>query len=139
MSSRITVLGTGYLGATHAACMAELGHEVLGADVDPDELERLQAGRAPFYEAGPALNISGQLQLRGTAVTVYDPKVMADSQLLFPTPECAPSAIDACRGADVTVVLSEWPQFRELAPVDLDAIVRHRNILDGRNCLNPEV
>ena len=31
---RMTVIGTGYLGATHAACMAELGHEVLGVDVD---------------------------------------------------------------------------------------------------------
>ena len=34
MGCRIAVFGTGYLGATHAACMAELGHEVLGVDVD---------------------------------------------------------------------------------------------------------
>ena len=31
---RMSVIGTGYLGATHAACMAELGHEVIGVDVD---------------------------------------------------------------------------------------------------------
>ena len=48
----MTVLGTGYLGATHAACMAELGHEVLGVDVDAAKIETLAAGRAPFYEPG---------------------------------------------------------------------------------------
>ncbi|MDQ0776752.1 UDPglucose 6-dehydrogenase [Streptomyces aurantiacus] len=47
---RLTVIGTGYLGATHAACMAELGHEVLGVDVDPDKVAALQAGRVPFHE-----------------------------------------------------------------------------------------
>ncbi|NUP35227.1 MAG: UDP-glucose/GDP-mannose dehydrogenase family protein [Streptomycetaceae bacterium] len=50
--SRITVIGTGYLGATHAACMAELGYEVLGVDVDPDKAAMLQAGTVPFYEPG---------------------------------------------------------------------------------------
>ncbi|WP_037575732.1 UDP-glucose dehydrogenase family protein [Phaeacidiphilus oryzae] len=49
---KITVIGTGYLGATHAACMAELGHEVLGLDVDPDKIARLSAGSTPFYEPG---------------------------------------------------------------------------------------
>ncbi|WTW95202.1 UDP-glucose/GDP-mannose dehydrogenase family protein [Streptomycetaceae bacterium NBC_01309] len=49
---RITVIGTGYLGATHAACMAELGYEVIGVDVDPDKVADLQAGRVPFYEPG---------------------------------------------------------------------------------------
>ncbi|USI89633.1 UDP-glucose dehydrogenase family protein [Rhodococcus pyridinivorans] len=50
--SRIAVFGTGYLGATHAACMAELGHEVLGVDVDPAKLAKLEAGEVPFYEPG---------------------------------------------------------------------------------------
>ncbi len=49
---RVAVFGTGYLGATHAACMAELGHEVLGVDVDPDKLAKLEAGEVPFYEPG---------------------------------------------------------------------------------------
>ncbi|MEY9965993.1 UDPglucose 6-dehydrogenase [Streptacidiphilus sp. MAP12-16] len=55
---RLTVIGTGYLGATHAACMAELGHEVLGVDVEPDKISALQAGRLPFYEPGLAELIS---------------------------------------------------------------------------------
>ena len=49
---RMTVIGTGYLGATHAACMAELGHEVLGVDVDENKIEALKNGRVPFYEPG---------------------------------------------------------------------------------------
>jgi UDPglucose 6-dehydrogenase len=50
MTLRITVLGTGYLGATHAACMAELGFEVLGMDVVADKVASLAEGRVPFYE-----------------------------------------------------------------------------------------
>lgn len=49
---RMTVIGTGYLGATHAACMAELGHEVLGVDVDERKIEQLKSGKVPFYEPG---------------------------------------------------------------------------------------
>ncbi len=49
---RISVIGTGYLGATHAVCMAELGFEVIGVDVDVDKIERLGAGEVPFFEPG---------------------------------------------------------------------------------------
>lgn len=48
----MTVFGTGYLGATHAACMAEMGHDVLGVDVDPDKIQALSEGRVPFFEPG---------------------------------------------------------------------------------------
>src|SRR6476469_6374708 len=49
---RITVIGTGYLGATHAAAMAALGHEVLGLDVDPGKVAALRSGQVPFHEPG---------------------------------------------------------------------------------------
>lgn len=49
---RITVIGTGYLGATHAICMAILGFDVLGVDVAPDKVDRLNAGQVPFFEPG---------------------------------------------------------------------------------------
>ncbi|MCK2199897.1 UDP-glucose dehydrogenase family protein [Corynebacterium callunae] len=49
---RMTVIGTGYLGATHAACMAELGHEVLGVDVDEAKIASLKDGKVPFFEPG---------------------------------------------------------------------------------------
>jgi UDPglucose 6-dehydrogenase len=49
---RISVIGCGYLGAVHAACMAELGHDVVGIDVDEHKVSELSAGRAPFFEPG---------------------------------------------------------------------------------------
>lgn len=49
---KMTVIGTGYLGATHAACMAELGHDVLGVDVDEAKIASLSAGKVPFFEPG---------------------------------------------------------------------------------------
>lgn len=58
----MTVFGTGYLGATHAACMAELGHEVLGVDVDEAKITRLQRGEVPFFEPGLPEIIMRQLE-----------------------------------------------------------------------------
>jgi UDPglucose 6-dehydrogenase len=52
VARRVTVLGTGYLGTTHAACMAELGFDVLGVDVDAARIAALSGGRLPFYEPG---------------------------------------------------------------------------------------
>lgn len=49
---RMSVFGTGYLGATHAACMAELGHEVIGVDIDAAKVESLSRGEVPFFEPG---------------------------------------------------------------------------------------
>jgi UDPglucose 6-dehydrogenase len=52
VSRRLTVIGTGYLGATHAVCMSELGYDVLGVDVDEAKVARLAAGEVPFFEPG---------------------------------------------------------------------------------------
>jgi UDPglucose 6-dehydrogenase len=49
---RISVIGCGYLGAVHAACMASIGHEVVGVDVDRRKVEALSQGKAPFFEPG---------------------------------------------------------------------------------------
>ncbi|MEY4169957.1 MAG: hypothetical protein RLZ94_1030 [Actinomycetota bacterium] len=48
----MSVVGTGYLGATHAACMAELGHDVVGIDSDPAKVAALSSGTVPFWEPG---------------------------------------------------------------------------------------
>ncbi|GAA3805762.1 UDP-glucose/GDP-mannose dehydrogenase family protein [Streptomyces coacervatus] len=52
MSLKITVIGTGYLGATHAAAMAELGFEVLALDIVREKIEKLERGEAPMFEPG---------------------------------------------------------------------------------------
>ncbi|MGH8959612.1 MAG: hypothetical protein ACRDWT_00135, partial [Jatrophihabitantaceae bacterium] len=44
---KLAVIGTGYLGVTHAVCMVELGFDVIGLDVDPAKLALLRAGRLP--------------------------------------------------------------------------------------------
>jgi UDPglucose 6-dehydrogenase len=49
---RISVIGTGYLGLTHAVCMADLGHEVLAIDVDAEKIAKAARGETPFFEPG---------------------------------------------------------------------------------------
>lgn len=49
---KITVIGCGHLGATHAACMAAIGHEVLGIDIDESKVDLLNSGKSWFYEDG---------------------------------------------------------------------------------------
>jgi UDPglucose 6-dehydrogenase len=49
---RISVIGTGYLGLTHAVCMADLGHQVLAIDVDAEKLAKAARGETPFFEPG---------------------------------------------------------------------------------------
>jgi UDPglucose 6-dehydrogenase len=49
---QVTVIGTGYLGLTHAVCLADLGHEVLAIDVDEEKIARAANGEAPFFEPG---------------------------------------------------------------------------------------
>jgi len=51
-SLRVSVIGVGYLGTTHAVGMAELGHEVVALDVDADKVAQLSAGVVPFFEPG---------------------------------------------------------------------------------------
>lgn len=52
MSLTISVIGTGYLGVVHAACMADLGHTVIGIDTNESKIAALSAGRTPLYEPG---------------------------------------------------------------------------------------
>jgi UDPglucose 6-dehydrogenase len=77
---KISVIGCGYLGAVHAACMAELGHEVIGVDVDQAKIDALSAAKAPFFEPGlPELlesaNASGRLRFTTDMSEVADATV----------------------------------------------------------------
>ena len=49
---KLSIIGAGYLGATHAAAMAEIGHDVIALDVDESKVQMLNAGELPFYEPG---------------------------------------------------------------------------------------
>jgi UDPglucose 6-dehydrogenase len=74
----ISVIGCGYLGAVHAACMADLGHQVVGVDVDEVKIKDLAAGRPPFFEPGlPELleraSATGRLQFSHDIATASRP------------------------------------------------------------------
>jgi UDPglucose 6-dehydrogenase len=120
--------------------MMELTRQVVGGSLIGARVAILGAAfkaDSDDVRDSPALNIAGQIQLQGASVRIYDPKAMENSRAIFPTLDYATDTLEACRGADVTLVLTEWSQFRELLPADLDGVVRQRNIIDGRNCLDP--
>ncbi|GHJ92873.1 MULTISPECIES: UDP-glucose dehydrogenase family protein [Streptomyces] len=102
---------------------------VLGAAFKPDSDD---------VRDSPALNVAGQIHLQGGQVTVYDPKGMENARRVFPTLGYADSALEAVRGADVVLHLTEWREFRELDPAELAAVVSSPVVLDGRNALDGE-
>ncbi|MET9686774.1 UDP-glucose dehydrogenase family protein [Streptomyces coeruleorubidus] len=102
---------------------------VLGATFKPDSDD---------VRDSPALNVAGQIHLQGGQVTVYDPKGMDNARRVFPTLGYADSALDAVRGADIVLHLTEWREFRELDEEALGQVAAARIILDGRNALDPE-
>ncbi|WP_225803371.1 UDP-glucose/GDP-mannose dehydrogenase family protein [Streptomyces sp. NK15101] len=102
---------------------------VLGATFKPDSDD---------VRDSPALNVAGQIHLQGGQVTVYDPKGMENARRVFPTLGYASSALEAVRGADVVLHLTEWREFRELDPAELAGVASARVILDGRNALDGE-
>lgn len=119
--------------------MVEMAREAVGGSLIGTRVAILGAAFKPDSDDirdSPALNIAGQIQLQGAAVTVYDPKAIDNSRRLFPTLEYASDVIGACAGADVTLVLTEWDEFKRLEPTFLDTVVRGRKIIDGRNCLD---
>ena len=79
---RISVIGCGYLGAVHAACMADLGHEVVGIDVDGAKIAKLAAGVAPFHEPGFSEILSRGTR-SGRLRFSTDPSLIADAQIHF--------------------------------------------------------
>lgn len=79
---RISVIGCGYLGAVHAACMAKLGHVVTGFDVDKEKIDALRRGEAPFFEPGlPALLT--EVMATGRLSFSDDPAAVAGSNVHF--------------------------------------------------------
>jgi UDPglucose 6-dehydrogenase len=93
---RISVIGCGYLGAVHAASMAELGHQVVAVDVDADRIAALAAGRAPFFEPGLPETLTAALA-SGRIRFTTDMAEVAGSQVHFVavgTPQGADGAAD---------------------------------------------
>lgn len=98
---RISVVGCGYLGAVHAACMAKLGHDVVAVDVDEQKIRELSASRAPFYEPG----LEELLQ-----------EVQATGRLTFTTD------LSAIHGSDAHFVCVGTPQKKDERGADLSYV-----------------
>ncbi|MBO1753709.1 nucleotide sugar dehydrogenase [Allobranchiibius sp. CTAmp26] len=115
---KVTVIGTGYLGAVHAAGMAMVGHDVLGVDTDAHKIAALQAGETPFYEPGFA-------ELLAEAI--------ASGRLRFTT-----SFEEAAEFGDVHFVCVGTPQVPGSDRADvshLDAAVTRLVSLTRRDCV----
>ncbi|WP_460446318.1 UDP-glucose dehydrogenase family protein [Angustibacter aerolatus] len=101
---------------------------VLGAAFKPDSDD---------IRDSPALSVAALVRLNGAHVSVYDPQAMDNARKVWPDLAYAESAVEALRGADVVLHLTEWREFRELDPATVGDVVRSKSIVDGRNALDP--
>ncbi|HEX3908417.1 MAG TPA: UDP-glucose/GDP-mannose dehydrogenase family protein [Mycobacteriales bacterium] len=101
---------------------------VLGAAFKPDSDD---------IRDSPALDVATRISKAGGIVTVYDPVAADNARRDYPDLAYADSAVDAARDADIVLHLTEWREFRELDPAVLSTVVARRNIVDGRNALDP--
>ncbi|MDL4776092.1 MULTISPECIES: UDP-glucose dehydrogenase family protein [Thermomonosporaceae] len=102
---------------------------VLGAAFKPDSDD---------VRDSPALDVAATIRAQGGDVTVYDPQAMENARRAQPDLAFGDSALDAARGAHAVLLLTEWAEFRTMDPAELAAVVAERNIVDGRNALDPE-
>jgi UDPglucose 6-dehydrogenase len=94
---RLTVLGLGYLGLTHAVCLAELGHEVVGLDVDAKKVARVANGEVPFFEPGLEPLLRKNLDARRLRFTTSYQEIARSGDVHFVcvgTPQAADGSAD---------------------------------------------
>ena len=101
---------------------------VLGAAFKPDSDD---------IRDSPALDVAAAISRQGADVVVYDPHAMDNARRLHPELDYAVSLDAALDGADLVLLLTEWAEFRAIDPTAIGGIVRQRNIVDGRNVLDP--
>ena len=82
----------------------------------------------------PAIKILTMLRDAGAIIRAYDPTAKSP-YVAYPWITVVQSAVDACRGADALAVLTEWPEFRSVAPSEVAGALRTCRVVDGRNIL----
>jgi UDPglucose 6-dehydrogenase len=87
----------------------------------------------------PALDVAATIQRQGAAVNVYDPAAMDNARLKYPELGYRDTTLDAVKGADLVLVLTEWDEFKTMDPDEIGIAVEARRVLDGRNALDPDV
>ncbi|RKD98042.1 UDP-glucose 6-dehydrogenase AglM [Halopiger aswanensis] len=84
----VSIIGSGYVGTTVAACLADLGHEVVNVEIDEDIVDAINAGEAPIHESGLEERIAEHAGASLRATTDYDEVLETDVTLLcLPTPQ----------------------------------------------------
>src|SRR3954452_18823528 len=78
---QIAVLGLGYVGCVTAACLAHVGHRVIGVDRDPFKVESVMGGRAPFYEPGLEDMVKACVAAGRLSATVSLAQALADADV----------------------------------------------------------
>jgi UDPglucose 6-dehydrogenase len=124
------------------ARMIDLAREQVGGSFGGIKVAVLGAAFKPNSDDirdSPALDVAATIQKQGAAVCVYDPEAMDNARVLHPQLGYRDSAVEAARGADIVLHLTEWSEFREMDPAVLSDVVEQKHIVDGRNALDPEV
>jgi len=85
----------------------------------------------------PALEILRRLLAEGASVRAYDPQGMKKTQAQFPTATYCHDPYEVAAGADAVLVLTEWPEFRDLDWQRIHGQMVRPLVLDGRNLLDP--
>ncbi|OIO54750.1 hypothetical protein AUJ46_02470 [Candidatus Peregrinibacteria bacterium CG1_02_54_53] len=80
---KITIVGTGYVGLVSAACFAELGHEVIGVDIDEAKVKKLKAGESPIFEPGLGELLVRNLESGRLSFTTQLTEALPECQVLF--------------------------------------------------------
>jgi UDPglucose 6-dehydrogenase len=85
----------------------------------------------------PSLEVVRRLLAEGASVRAYDPQAMKKTQTLFPTVKYCQDPYEAAAGADAVLLVTEWPEFRELDWARVHGQMLRPLLLDGRNLLDP--
>jgi UDPglucose 6-dehydrogenase len=118
----------------------DLVRELAGGDLRGLKVACLGATFKPNSDDirdAPALDVANSLQQQGAGVRVFDPAGLDNARRAYPQLSYGDSALDVARDADVTVLLTEWAEFREIDPEVMGSVVAHRRIVDGRHALDP--
>lgn len=93
---RISIIGTGYVGAVTGACFAHMGHEVVCVDVDPERVKKINAGVPPIYEEGLEELLRAHAGKNLRATLDYDAAIAGTdiSFICVPTPTDESGKID---------------------------------------------
>jgi UDPglucose 6-dehydrogenase len=119
--------------------VAALAADLCGGDVAGRRVAVLGAAFKPDTDDirdSPALDVAVRLAAAGAHVVVTDPKAINNAWLRFPQLEFEPSPAAALDGAELVLLLTEWPEFRAIDPAEAASRVRRAVMLDARNVLD---